>query len=328
MLEDSPEDTGGYDSRAPAVMLPGKDDKVMPPPSVLDEIVATKRREVAEAKRLRPLADVAAAAQHMPPARDFYAAVVQPPSAGGSPSSPRLIAEIKKASPSAGLIRPDFDPVEIARTYARCGAAALSVLTDRTYFQGELNYIQAVKDAVPLPVLRKDFIIDEYQLAESRAAGADAILLIAAILTPQQIDAWSTAAHGLGMAVLVEVHSAEELRAVRPFTGPERRVLLGINNRDLRTQTTDVRTTLRLAGGVAQPPSAVRGGQPPSAVAIPFVSESGIKTRAHVEMLSRAGAAAVLIGETLLRAADIEAKLRELGLFVPPFEAGKSGNSW
>jgi indole-3-glycerol phosphate synthase len=280
------------------------------PPSMLKQIVATKRREVAEAKRARPTAELQAAARRMVPARDFYRAVAQPPPAVQAFPAvqplpavqaslvPRLIAELKKASPSAGLIRADFDPVEIAGTYARCGAAALSVLTDRAYFQGELAFIEAVKDAAPLPVLRKDFIIDEYQVVESRAAGADAILLVAALLTPEQIGAWSAAADALGMSVLVEIHTLAELRGVREFVRADRRVLLGINNRDLHTQTTDLGTTARLAAELGP--------------GVPFVSESGIKTRADVRFVQGAGAAAVLIGETFMRAADIGAKVREL----------------
>lgn len=260
--------------------------------TILEKIVEAKRREVARAKRARPLAELDAAIDDATAPRDFYGQVVV------TGPDIRLIAEIKKASPSAGLIRSEFDPVAIARTYEACGAAALSVLTDRTYFSGELSFIKAVKQAVSLPVLRKDFLIDEYQVFESRAAGADAILLIAEILAPAQIRAWSTLACGLSMASLVEVHDVERLRDVRALVGPARRVLLGVNNRDLGTQTIDIRTTQRLARELGPD--------------VPFVSESGIKTRDDVQRLRSAGATAVLIGETFMRAPDIGVKVREL----------------
>lgn len=258
----------------------------------MDRIAETKRREVAEARRARPQADLQAAIEDIAAPRDFYGQVT-----AGGPDI-RLIAEIKKASPSAGLIRPDFDPVAIARIYEDCGAAAISVLTDSTYFSGDLSLIQAVKKAVSLPVLRKDFIVDEYQIFESRAAGADAILLIAGILSSAEIQSWTNVACRLGMASLVEVHDAEQLRGVRDVIGPQRLALLGINNRDLRSQTTDLRTTQRLAGELGP--------------GVPFVSESGVKTRDDILYLKRAGATALLIGETFMRAADIGAKVREL----------------
>jgi len=260
--------------------------------TILEKIVETKRREVAEAMRTRSMEHLRAAVEKAPPPRDFYGAIA----AGGRDI--RLLAEIKKASPSAGLIRPDFDPAAIARTYAECSAAALSVLTDRTYFGGCLSFIEQVKAAVPLPVLRKDFILDAYQVWESRAGGADAILLIAAILTPVQIEAWSRLACTLGMTTLIEVHTSYELDMIRVSIGPQYRALLGINNRDLRTQTTDLDVTERIAA--ALPPGT------------PFVSESGIKSRKDVLRLRRAGAAALLIGETFMRSADISAKVREV----------------
>ncbi|MEK7731551.1 MAG: indole-3-glycerol phosphate synthase TrpC, partial [Planctomycetota bacterium] len=181
--------------------------------TILDRILDTKREEVAQAKQRRPMAELQTAIVRAAPPRDFYTAVT-----ARSPSGVRLIAEIKKASPSAGLIVADFDPVAIARTYAIHGAGALSVLTDQTYFQGRLDYIELVKQAVALPVLRKDFIIDEYQVYESRAAGADAILLIAAAL-PDFTSRWRLCetAHNFGMSVLLEVHSEEELQAVDVF---------------------------------------------------------------------------------------------------------------
>jgi len=213
-------------------------------------------------------------------------------------SPPHLIAEIKKSSPSAGLIRPDFDPLAIARAYAASGAAALSVLTDRTYFSGDLSFIDSVKRVVALPVLRKDFIVDEYQIHESRAAGADAILLIAAILTAPQIESCAALAERLGMTTLIEVHDEEELSAVQRLLDPRRRILVGINNRNLATQTIDLSTTARLAARL-----------PPGT---PFVAESGLKTRDDVRAVRCAGACAVLIGESLLRADNIAAAVREI----------------
>lgn len=259
--------------------------------TILDRIVETKRREVAEARAARPLAALWAELPSAPRVRDFYGAVTRP-------GDIRLIAEIKKASPSAGLIRPDFDPVEIARIYEGAGAAALSVLTDRTYFQGELSYIVNVRRACGLPVLRKDFILDEYQVFEARAAGADAILLIAEILDAGQIAAFSDRAAELGMATLIETHDPAHIDMIRPLVSPARRTLLGINNRDLHAQSTDLRTTERAAGRL-----------PPGT---PIVAESGIRTRDDVRAMKAAGACAVLIGETFMRAADIGAKVREL----------------
>ncbi|MFQ5424816.1 MAG: indole-3-glycerol phosphate synthase TrpC [Phycisphaerae bacterium] len=260
--------------------------------TILETIVETKRDEVERARRARPAAELRRRIAAAPPPRAFRGAVV------GPSEDIRLIAEIKKASPSAGLIRTAFDPVGIARTYERSGAAALSVLTDETFFQGRLSFVEAVKDAVSLPVLRKDFLIDDYQVLESRAAGADAILLIAGILTHGQIAAWAALAADLGMTSLVEVHDEAQLQAVRSLVETTPGAILGINNRDLSAQSTDLATTERLAG------------QLPAGT--PFVAESGINTRDDVERLHRAGATALLIGETFMRAADVGAKAREL----------------
>ena len=260
--------------------------------TILEKIVETKRREVAEAKRTRSPEAVRAAAANAPPPRDFYGAVT----AGGR--GIRLIGEIKKASPSAGLIRADFDPAGLARTYADAGAAALSVLTDRTYFGAELCFVEQVKAAVPLPVLRKDFIVDEYQVLETRAAGSDAILLIVALLTPAQLQAWSRNACELGMTTLIEVHAPDEFQLIRELIGPQQRTILGINNRELGTQTIDLAATERIAAGLP------RG--------TPFVSESGIRTRQDVVRMQTAGASALLIGETFMRSPDVGAKVREL----------------
>jgi indole-3-glycerol phosphate synthase len=256
--------------------------------TILDRILETKRVEVAQAKQCRPVAELRAAIQRATPPRDFYTAVT-----ARSPSGVRLIAEIKKASPSAGLIVADFDPVAIARTYAIHGAGALSVLTDQTYFQGRLDYIELVKQAVALPVLRKDFIIDEYQLYESRVAGADAVLFIVAALPGPQLAELLPIARTLHLSALVEVHSADELQAVLDLLGPPGpdKYLLGVNNRNLHTQRTDLATTTLLAAMLP--------------VGTPFVSESGIATRGDVLSVQRAGACAILVGESLLKASDI-----------------------
>lgn len=264
--------------------------------TILDRILETKRKEIAEAKQHRPIALLQAAIEKAAPPRDFYSAVT-----ARSPSGVRLIAEIKKASPSAGLIVADFDPVGIARTYAAHGAAALSILTDETYFQGRLEFIEQVKKAVALPVLRKDFIIDEYQVYESRAAGADAVLLIAAAFSDfTALRRLVETAQRLPMTVLVEVHNDMELRAVLETLGPPgpEDYLLGINNRDLHTQRTDLATTTCLA---AMLPAGT-----------PFVSESGIATRSDVLLVERAGACAILVGESLLKAENIGRQIDSL----------------
>jgi indole-3-glycerol phosphate synthase len=267
--------------------------------NILQRIVETKCEEVERARQLATIDQVRAQATAAAPARDFYRAVTSglPPPASGL-AEMRLIAEIKKASPSAGLIREDFDPASIARAYAAHAAAALSVLTDRTYFSGDLSFIAAVKSAVNLPVLRKDLIVDEFQVHESRAAGADAVLLIAAILTPPQIESYSALAAEQGMASLIEVHDVDEIRAVLPILASQRRAILAVNNRDLTTQRIDLTTAARLARVL-----------PPGT---PFVAESGLQSREDVQAMRRAGACAVLIGETLMRAAEIGLKVREL----------------
>ena len=263
--------------------------------TVLDKIVAAKAEEVAERKRRRPVDEIKRAASDTARPRNLYAAIAADP-----PRGIHLIAEVKKASPSAGLIREDFDPQAIARIYHAAEASAISCLTDERFFQGRLEFIEQIKDIVPLPVLRKDFIIDEYQIYESRAAGADAILLIAEILTPQQVLDGMILASELNLTVLLEVHGADTLMQMRSVVGfPHQRYsLLGINNRDLKTQTVDLATTSRLAGLVEDDTI--------------LVSESGVKTRDDVLRLQRAGARALLIGETLMRADDIAAKIESL----------------
>ncbi|MCU0704080.1 MAG: indole-3-glycerol phosphate synthase TrpC [Fimbriiglobus sp.] len=254
---------------------------------ILARIVDTKRREVAEAKACVPHADLLRRCAEMPPARGFERAV-------RTAAGIAVIAEVKKASPSAGVIRTDFDPVSIARTYESHGASCLSVLTDEHYFQGSLAYLAAARAAVGIPVLRKEFIIDPYQLAEARAAGADAVLLIAECLPGELMKELHDAAKALGLDVLIELHDADQLPRVLD-TGA---TLVGVNNRDLRTFTTRLEHTLDLLPHF-----------PPS---VAVVSESGIRTHAELQLLHAAGVRAVLVGESLMRSADIGAALDQL----------------
>ncbi|HWC89295.1 MAG TPA: indole-3-glycerol phosphate synthase TrpC [Pirellulales bacterium] len=255
--------------------------------TILDQIVATKRSEVAAARRAVGEAQLERQVADAPPVRDFFAPLAQ-----GGPI--RLIAEVKKASPSKGIIRADFDPLAIARTYAEHGAACLSVLTDVEYFQGNLEYLRHVRQAVTTPVLRKDFIIDAYQLLEARAAGADAVLLIAECLDDCQLRSLHNRTLELGMTPLVELYEPANLDRVLAAGA----VLIGINNRDLRTFKTDLDHTLRMAERV-----------PDECV---LVGESGIRTRADVLRLQSAGVDAMLVGETLMAQADIGAAVDEL----------------
>jgi indole-3-glycerol phosphate synthase len=264
--------------------------------SILDQIVATKRREVAAAQLRMPLEELEAQAAEAPPVRDFRAALA-------GPGPIQLIAEVKKASPSAKVIRADFDPIAIARTYQDHGAACLSVLTDIPYFQGHLSYLARIRAAVAIPLLRKDFLIAEYQVVEARLAGADAILLIAEILDDATMAHLLARARAWGMAALVEFHDEANLPRVLA-AGAD---LVGINNRDLRRFVTDLELTLRLRDQI-----------PPEVV---LVSESGIKTRRDVERLEAAGVSAILVGETLMRADDIGLAVeRLLGLAPEPAE--------
>lgn len=264
--------------------------------NVLDQIIAHKHQEVAERRRRTPMEELRDKAAAQPRPRNFFRAIA-------TPTRKRLnvIAEVKKASPSAGVIREDFDPVAIARAYEQAGADALSVLTDEKFFQGHLDYVAAVRQAVSLPVLRKDFLIDPYQVYESRAAGADAVLLIAECLEVSRLIDLQILATELNMTCLIEVHDMENLIRVRdrvigfPHRGYS---LLGINNRDLRTFVTDIGTTLRLAELVED-----RGV---------LVSESGIATAADVRKLESAGIRAALVGETLMRCGDVKATMQEL----------------
>lgn len=263
--------------------------------NVLDEILANKRLEVERARADRPIEALTAESAYMLPRRNFYGAVTAPHRKG-----PNLIAEIKRASPSAGIIIEDFDAERIAAAYAAGGADALSVLTDRKYFDGRPEYIERVKSAVGLPVLRKDFIVDAYQVYESRALGADAILLIAEALEEEALRSLIVLARELELCVLMEVHSRDTLlNGLRCLDAQVRKgVLLGINNRDLQRQVVDLATTEQLAELVTP--------------GLPIVSESGIKTRQDVVRLHGAGARALLIGETLMRSGDPATTIREL----------------
>jgi indole-3-glycerol phosphate synthase len=257
---------------------------------ILDRILATKRIEIDAAQLQAPLTAVRAAAEAMPPARDFLAAMRN----RVDKNQPAVIAEIKKASPSKGLLREHFIPAEIAASYAGHGAACLSVLTDVTYFQGNADYLRAARTACDLPVLRKDFMVDEYQVFEARAMGADCILLIVAALELAQMQALEAIAHSLGMAVLVESHDAAELERALKLNTP----LQGINNRNLRTFDTSLKTTLALLPMLD-----------PRHIA---VTESGIHTPADVALMRTRGVNAFLVGEAFMRAADPGAELTRL----------------
>jgi len=257
---------------------------------ILDRILATKADEVAAAKRLRPWADVDAAARAAPPPRDFVQAMRAKIASGHA----AVIAEIKKASPSRGVLREAFDPPAIAASYAAAGAACLSVLTDRSYFQGAPEFLTAARAACTLPALRKDFIVDQYQIAEARALGADAILLIVAALDDARMAALEACARDYGMAVLVEVHDATELdRALRLATP-----LVGINNRNLRTFDVSLATTLGLLPRI-----------PAERLVI---TESGILAPPDVAAMRAAGVHAFLVGEAFMRAPDPGAALSVL----------------
>ena len=257
---------------------------------ILQKILATKQREVAEASSAVPLAQVKAQAAVASEPRDFEAALRTKIRAG----EPAVIAEVKKASPSKGVLRADFDPAAIARSYAAAGAACLSVLTDREYFQGAPEYLQAARGACALPALRKDFMVDPYQVYEARALGADCILLIVAALEPAVMRELEAHALGLGMAVLVEIHNAAELDAALTLKTP----LLGINNRNLRTFETRLESTLDLLGSI------------PADKLV--VTESGILSSADVRLMRSRGVEAFLVGEAFMRAKDPGAALAEL----------------
>jgi indole-3-glycerol phosphate synthase len=271
------------------------------PPAVLREIIEAKRAEVYEAKARISMRRLEALVAQAEPPRNFFRAVTR--HTKDRPTA--VIAEIKRQSPSAGLIRPEyagdgFRPEVIAQRYHACGASAISCLTDQHFFGGHLSYIDRIKAVMPLPVLRKDFIIDRWQLWQSRAAGADAVLLIAECLTESELVDLMILAQQLQLTVLVEVHDMENLLRVRPHIGfpHPSYCLLGINNRDLRTMVTDVSHTLRLVDLVDEP-----------AV---LVSESGIKTPAEIARLAEQGVHTVLVGEHLMRHEDPGAALETL----------------
>lgn len=257
---------------------------------ILQRILQTKQQEIAERSAQRSLAQVQELAIAADPVRGFLRAMQSKIQAGQA----AVIAEIKKASPSKGIIRADFDPPSIAQSYAQGGAACLSVLTDKPYFQGHENYLQAARAACTLPVIRKDFMIDPYQIYEARAIGADCILLIVSALNDQQLNELYTLAIELGMDVLIEVHDRDELRRTIPLNAP----LIGINNRNLRTFVTSLNTTLDL---LAEVPSNTL-----------LVTESGIHTQADVQLMREHQVNAFLVGEAFMRAADPGAELANL----------------
>jgi indole-3-glycerol phosphate synthase len=254
---------------------------------ILDDIIAYKKEELAETKRRAPLVDIKSRAAEAGPTRGFGITLA-------GCEEIRLIAEVKKASPSKGVIREDFDPVTIARAYESSGASCISVLTEQKFFQGRLEYLDAIRKAVAIPLLRKDFIFDTYQIIEARAAGADAVLLIAACLERQQLEDLIGLARQLHLDVLVESHTYKELDKAL-LAGAR---LVGINNRDLTTFTVDLQTTIDLMKDIPGDRT--------------VVSESGIRTREDVVKLQRSGVDAVLVGESLMREKDIGKKVKEL----------------
>jgi indole-3-glycerol phosphate synthase len=257
--------------------------------SMLSEILATKRTEIEWQRERVSLPELEEQLGSAPPTRGFRTALTA--ARGGG-----LIAEIKKASPSKGILCEDFDPLSIARIYAAHGATCLSVLTDERYFQGKLEYIRQIREIVPLPILRKDFVIDEYQILESRLAGADAILLIVAALSPQDLREFLRTARRCDLDAIVEVHDEAEMREAVD-AGAD---IIGINNRNLHTFRTNIAVSVDLMA-TSPPP-----------VGTLVVSESGVFTRQDVQALLRAGIHAVLVGEALVHSEDIGAKLTEL----------------
>ncbi len=255
--------------------------------NVLQRLIDTKKKRLDQAKSAVPLRELQSRIDETEPARDFT-------TAARSQRAVRLIAELKKASPSRGLIRPDFDPAALARIYEENGASAISCLTEEDYFQGHLSFLPLVHKAAELPVLRKDFIFDPYQIFEARVNNADAILLIAAALEENQAQDYLHAAEELGMAVLFEVHDEEDLEMALEIEAP----IIGINNRDLATLKIDLDTTFRLKAQI-----------PPGRI---VVGESGIGTRADVLRLGAASIDAMLVGTTLMESKDIGAKMKEL----------------
>ena len=254
---------------------------------ILDTIIAHKQQELQIEEEQVPLATLKSKLANLPPTKDFRAAIAQS-------GNINLIAEVKKKSPSKGIIREDFDPIQIAETYAKNGAAAISVLTDVRFFDGRLDYLSSIRQVVDVPLLRKDFTIDPYHIYQARVAGADAILLIVAALTKDQLREFMDIAESLSLASLVEVHTDTELEIALDVEAE----IIGINNRDLRTFHTDLATTFSLQEFL------------PTGKVV--VSESGIYTRADVESLREAGVNAILVGESLMRSPDIGEQVRKL----------------
>lgn len=254
---------------------------------VLDRIVEHKRAEIAAAKEACPVAALLETLQNAPQVRDFLGSLHAHHPMG-------LIAEVKRASPSAGLIREDFDPVEIAKIYEKNGAACISVLTDEHFFKGTLEYLRQVRDNVQIPVLRKDFILDPYQVYEARSAGADAILLIAECLNDSELHELNSLAYELGMQTLIEVYDPQNVQRVLALNPP----LMGVNNRNLQTFETNLDHTLTLRKEVPEE--------------ILLVGESGIHTREDVLTLQAGGAHAILVGESLMRSEDIGSAVRRI----------------
>jgi indole-3-glycerol phosphate synthase len=260
-------------------------------PNILDKIVEEKKREIARLpERVLAAGDLRDALLERGERRDFLAALRKP-----KHGSVALIAEVKKASPSAGIICPDFDPVRIAKEYEAGGASCLSVLTDEKFFQGSLDYLRQIRAAVKLPLLRKDFIIDERQILEAIEWGADAILLIVAILDDARLRWFHSLAMESGLAALVEVHDEAEMDRALAIDAK----LIGVNNRDLKTFNVDLATTERLAAKLKGRPALL-------------VAESGIHTHGDVDRLAKSGARAILVGESLVKQGNIQTKVTEL----------------
>ncbi len=252
----------------------------------LESIISYKRKEIEGDKTAMPLETLKSQIIDLPPTRNFKEAI--------SKEGLNIIAEIKRASPSKGVIRREFKPVEIAKIYQESGASAISVLTTEKFFYGSLDFLSQVKDVTTIPILQKDFIVDEYQIYQARANKADAILLIASILVEAQLNSFLERAHNLGLDCLVEVHSKEELSKVLTSKAQ----IIGINNRDLTTLTTDISTTLTLSKLI-----------PKDRI---LVSESGIETHEDVKKIQERGVRVILVGESLMRAPDISVKMKEL----------------
>ena len=253
---------------------------------MLDKIVAQKREEVEQKKKSATMTSLQERITHQKPSLELAPALKS--------DHIKLIAEVKRASPSRGMLMPNFDPIKLAETYAEGGAAAISVLTESNYFMGSIEYLEAIKEVVQLPLLRKDFIFDPYQVYESRAYGADALLLIAAILSRNQLKELISLSHSLGLQCLIEVHNEDELGRATMSESE----IIGINNRDLNTFAVDIDTTRRLRPLI-----------PEGKI---VVSESGIKSQQDIEKLGNWKVDAVLVGEALVTAPDIRAKMKEL----------------